>query len=95
MHDMNAKVGSEHDPLKEIVRGHGLRESNERTIRHTWFHHHRHLYTWKSPGDCVRNQIDYITINRRLFRHSIHQVKGHPETDYESDHVPIVATMKV
>ena len=42
----------------------------------TWFlHHQRHLYTWNSPGDCVRNQIDYITINRRFCK-SMHQVKG-------------------
>ena len=30
MGDMNAKVGSEHDSLKEIVGGHGLGERNER-----------------------------------------------------------------
>ena len=29
MGDMNAKVGNEHDPLKEIVGGHGLGERNE------------------------------------------------------------------
>ena len=58
-------------------------------IMNTWFQHHqRHLYTWKSPGDCVRNQIDYITINRR-FLHSIYQVKGYPGADCGSDHVPM------
>ena len=32
----------------------------------TWFQHHkRHLYTWESPGDGVRNQIDYITITKQ------------------------------
>ena len=36
-----------------------------------WFpHHQRHLYTWKSPGDSVRNQIDYITMNKR-FRNAV------------------------
>ena len=61
----------------------------------TWFQHHqRHLYTWKSPGDGVRNQIDYITMNKR-FRNAITQVKGYPGADCGSDHVPIVATMKV
>ena len=30
MGDMNAKVGSEQDPLKQIVGGHGLGERNER-----------------------------------------------------------------
>ena len=61
----------------------------------TWFQHHqRHLYTWKSPGDGVRNQIDYITMNK-MFRNAITQVKGYPGADCGSDHVPIVATMKV
>jgi uncharacterized membrane-anchored protein YhcB (DUF1043 family) len=42
----------------------------------------------------VRNQIDYITINKR-FRNSIHQVKGYPGADCGSDHVLLVATMNV
>ena len=57
-------------------------------------HHQHHLYTWKSPGDGVRNQIDYITMNKR-FHNAITQVKGYPGADCGSDHVPIVATMKV
>ena len=94
--------------VKEIVGGHGLGERNERgdlwvewcttheqVIMNTWSQHHqRHLYTWKSQGDCIQNQIYYITINRR-FRNSIHQVKGYPGADCGSDHVPIVATIKV
>ena len=104
--DMNAKVGSEQDPLKEIAGGHGLGERNEwgdmlvewcatheQVTMNTLFQHHQpHLYTCKSPGDSVRNQIDYITINRR-FRNSIHEVKGYPGYDRGSDHVPIVATL--
>ena len=61
----------------------------------TWFQHHqRYLYTWKSSDDGVRNQIDYITMNKR-FRNAITQVKGYHAADCESDHVQIVATMKV
>ena len=61
----------------------------------TWFQHHqRHLYIWKSLGDGVRNQIDYITMNKR-FCNAITQVKGYPGADCGSDPVPIVATMKV
>ena len=60
----------------------------------TWFQHHqRHVYTWQSPGDGVRNQIDYITMKR--FRNAITQVKGYPGADCGSDHVPKVPTMKV
>ncbi len=108
MGDLNAKVGNEQDPLKEVVGPHGLGERNERgdlwvewcsandqVIMNTWFkHHNRHLYTWKSPGDGVRNQIDYITINRR-FRNSVMQVKGFPGADCGSDHIPIVSTIRV
>ena len=77
MGDMNTKVGGEQDPLHEMVGKHGPGERNDRgdlrvdwcatheqVIMNTWFRHHqRHLYTCKSPGDGVRNQIDYITMN--------------------------------
>ena len=69
--------------------------THDQVIMNTWFQHHkRHLYTWKSPGDGVRNQIDYITINKR-FCNSIIQVKGYPGADGGSDHVPIVATLRM
>ena len=108
MGNLNAKVGGEQDPLQEIVGKHGFGESNDRgdlwidwcatheqVIMNTWFQHHqRHLYTWKSPGDRVRNQIDFITMNKR-FRNAITQVTGYPGAECGSNHVPIVATMKV
>lgn len=35
-------------------------------ISNTFFQHHpRRTYTWISPGDSTRNQIDYIMIDRR------------------------------
>ena len=72
MGDLNAKVGSE--PFESIVGKYDLGEKNDRgerlielcqlnnlTIANTLFQHpYRRLYTWKSPGDIVRNQIDYI-----------------------------------
>ena len=108
MGDLNAKVGTEQDSQKVVVGQHGLGERNERgdlwvdwcttheqVIMNTWFQHEkRHLYTWKCPGDTTRNQIDYITINQR-FRNSILQVKGYPGEDCASDHVPVIATMRV
>ena len=97
MGDLNAKIG----PF-------GLGERNERgermaewcdgsgqVVTNTWFRHHpRYLWTWKSPGDRYRNQIDYITINKR-FRNSITQVRTYPGADCGSDHVPLVATMRL
>ena len=72
-------------------------ESWEQVITNTWFKHHaRHLYTWKSPGDRVRNQIDYVSINKR-FRNSVTQVKTKPGANCGRgcNHVPVVAQMKV
>ena len=59
-------------------------------------HHPRHLYTWKSPGDRARNQIDYITINKR-FRNCITQVKTYPGGDcgVGCDHIPVVANLRM
>lgn len=108
MGDLNAKVGRGAAGLAVGNFGLGVRnergdrfvewcESWEQIIMNTYFRHHpRHLYTWKSPGDRVRNQIDYITINKR-FRNSIKQVKTKPGADCGGgcDHVPVVAEMKV
>ena len=39
-------------------------EQNQLIITNTWFQQPpQKLYTWKSPGDATRNQIDYIMIN--------------------------------
>ena len=108
MGDLNAKVGRGSGGTVVGQFGLGVRnergdrwvewcESWEQVITNTWFNHHaRHLYTWKSPGDRVRNQIDYVSINKR-FRNSITQVKTKPGADCGRgcDHVPVVAQMRV
>ena len=105
---LNAKVGTEQDALWDVIGRYGLGSCNERgdiwvdwcmthdqVIMNTWFQHHkRHIYTWMSPAYGVSNQIDYITINKR-FRNSILQVKGYPGADGSSDHVPIVAKLRM
>ena len=77
MGDLNAKVGRGRG---DVVGPYGLGTRNERgekwidwceenrlMIVNTWFRQHpRRLYTWKSPGDLYRNQIDYITVNKRF-----------------------------
>jgi len=106
MGDMNAKVGNGRH--EDIVGQYGLGEKNTRgqklidwctqhqqVITNTWFRHHpRRLWTWRSPGDRNRNQIDYITINRR-FRNAIHQAKTYPGADCNSDHNLLVATVEI
>ena len=59
----------------------------------TFFEHpNRRLYTWKSPGDVRRNQIDYIMIRHR-FQNSVRQCRTYPGADIESDHNPVIAKM--
>lgn len=58
----------------------------------------RRLYTWKSPADSeeniVRNQIDFILINKR-FRNSLSSVKTYPGADVPSDHNLLLGTLKI
>ncbi|CAK1595298.1 unnamed protein product [Parnassius mnemosyne] len=57
----------------------------------------RRLYTWSSPlhslKKIVRNQIDYILINRR-YRNSLTSVKTYPGADIGTDHNPVVASVR-
>ena len=104
--DLNAKVGKGRVEL--VVGPFGLGERNDRgdkfvewclekaqVVVNTWFRHHkRHLWTWKSPGEVVRNQIDYITINERYWN-AVTQARTFPGADVSSDHVPVVAIIRL
>ncbi|GFR93643.1 craniofacial development protein 2-like [Elysia marginata] len=106
MGDMNAKVGNQ--KLENIVGQHGLGKINDRGVKLTQFcseydlciintffqHPLRRTYTWKSPGDRRRNQIDYIMIKLR-FKNSVKQCKTYPGADIESDHAPVVAKIQI
>jgi len=106
MGDFNAKVGS---MIKSSSAGkYGLGDINERgerlvefcekmdlSIANTLFKQHkRRLYTWKSPGDVTRNQIDYLAINSR-FKNSIVRCKTYPGADIGSDHVPVIMKIEI
>ena len=106
MGDFNAKVGE--GRFEDVVGPYGLGERNFRGERliswcdandlmlaNTWFRKHpRLLWTWKSPGGRYKNQIDYIAINKR-YRNSVLDVRTFPGADCYSDHVPVVASMKI
>lgn len=106
MGDFNAKVGKGRE--EDIVGHFGLGERNERgerlvqfciennlMITNTFFQKpERKLYTWKSPGDWTRNQIDYILIRKR-FRNSVKTCQTYPGADINSDHNPITAKLKI
>ena len=105
MGDMNAKIGK--GKSGSTVGEHGLGKRNERgerlinfcnemnlCIANTFFEHPaRKLYTWKSPGDVHRNQIDFIMIRKR-FRNSLKQCSTYPGADIDSDHNPVIAKLK-
>ena len=77
MGDVNAKIGE--GKYNQIVGPHRLGARNDRgdtmvewcegtelIVTNTWFKQHkRRLYTWASPDEQTRNQIDYILINQR------------------------------
>lgn len=104
--DWNAKIGatSADDHIRNVVGKFGLGVRNERgekllemcierklSIMNTFFQHHpRRMYTWRSPGDRYRNQIDYIMINNR-WKSSICNTKTFPGADCGSDHNLLVA----
>lgn len=104
--DLNAKVGNERRGT--TVGPFGLGDCNDRgekwtdwceekklAVMNTWFKHHpRHLWTWKRAGDTYRNQIDYIAISKR-FRSAVTQTRTFPGADCASDHVPVIANVRV
>ena len=70
-------------------------QSHNLVITNTWFKNHpRRLWTWRSPGDRARNQIDYIMVPHR-FRNSVISSKAFPGADCGSDHVPVISEIRV
>lgn len=108
MGDLNAKIGEGREG--GLVEDFGLGVRNERgdrwlewcvpwrqVILDSWYRQHpRYLWTWRSPRDRFRNQIDYITINNR-FRNAVTRVKTYPGADCGAhcDHVPLIANVKL
>ena len=55
---------------------------------------HRRLWTWEMPGDRAKNQIDYICISHR-YRNGLLSTKTYHGADCGTDHVPVVATLRI
>ena len=105
MGDMNAKIGK--GRVDRYVGEFGLGERNDRGDRllefcvekdlfvaNTHFQQPaRRLYTWKSPGDVHRNQIDYIMVRKR-FSNSVKDCRTYQGADINSDHSLLVSKMK-
>ena len=61
----------------------------------TWFNtHFRHRYTWISPSDRARNQINYYMINER-YRTYISNARPYVGTNANSDHNSVIANIKI
>ena len=106
--DMNAKIGkSVHK--SDNIGPYGLGDRNERgdlledlcvanelvVTNNTFQQHPRRLYTWRSLGDRVRNQIDNILIGRR-WRTTILVTKTRPSADdCGSDYQLLGAKLKI
>ena len=104
--DFNAKVGK--GRTSDVVGDHGLGERNERGdrlvqfcqeqemwIANTHFQKpERRLYTWRSPGDVCRNQIDFMLINKR-FKNCVKDVKTYPGADINSDHNLMIGRLNI
>ena len=105
MGDFNSIVGEGF--TDKVVGPFGLDRRNERgkmlidfckqhdlIMMNMWFKKRKmKLYTWKSPGDRNRYQIDYILVKQR-FRNSIRDVKTLPGADIDSDHNLLVAEVQ-
>lgn len=108
--DFNAKIGStaRDDAVSACVGGYALgtrNDSGERLLQfcmgneyvalNTFFQHHvRRLYTWKSPGDRCRNQIDYVLINAR-WRSTAENSRAYPGADCGSDHHLLITELRI
>ena len=106
--DFNAKVGSNNHGYEQIMGAHGLGTMNNNgemfsdfclennlVLGGTIFPHKEvHKYTWTSPGDRVRNQIDHICISKK-FRRSLLDVRTKRGADCSSDHNLVIAKVQL
>jgi endonuclease/exonuclease/phosphatase family metal-dependent hydrolase len=97
MGDWNNVVGDE--SYGNFVGSHGLGIMNNRgqmlinfcerngmIFSNTWFTEPKgRLYTWKTPGDRIRSQLDYIRWKNR-FRNSVENVQTLHGAHIDSDH---------
>ncbi|GFO06939.1 endonuclease-reverse transcriptase [Plakobranchus ocellatus] len=106
--DTAKRVISGTEKVDDIVGKHGLGirnelgekliewcQTNNIIVGNTWFQQPpRRKWTWKSPGDETRNQIDYMMISKR-YRNALLLAKTYPSADCYSDHVPVVGKFKL
>ena len=100
--DWNAKVGNQETPAVTGKFGLGVEQrliefcqENTLIIVNTLFQQYqRRLYTWTSPDNQHRNQIDYILCSQR-WRSSIQSAKTRLGADCGSEHELLIAKFRL
>src|SRR6476469_9392755 len=70
-------------------------KSQNLVITNTWFEQEkRRRYTWKSPRDLRRYQIDYILVRQR-HKNSVKSSWSYPGADVDSDHNLVAMWLKL
>ena len=105
--DLNAKVGEGKDLDSGVgAFGHGKRNErgdmlstfcqvNDFVITNTLFNHPlRKRYTWVSPLDQSRHQIDYILVNK-FWKNIVIDSKTMPGADANTDHLLVKARVRL
>ena len=106
MGDLNGKVGKNKE--EDIVGPYGLGERNENGqllvefckrhnlfVTNTWFQQKTSAqHTWTSPDGTIKNQIDYVLIDKR-YRNGVKNSKSMPGADCGSDHNPIITRIHI
>jgi len=106
MGDFNGKVGNNKE--EDVIGPFGvgiMNDNGERVVdfckRHnlfitnTWFQQKKSAqHTWISPDGKTKNQIDFVMVDKR-YRNGVLNSKSMPGADCESDHNPVIVTMKI
>jgi len=106
MGDWNAVVGESKEERYVGHYGSGIRNAHGEKlvefcqrwnlyIASTWFCQDKHRrYTWTSPAENGRYQTDYVVAKWR-FWNGISNAKTYPGADINSDHNPVVTTLRI
>ena len=106
MGDFNEKVGNNKEEDTVGPFGLGIRNEKEERIvnfgkkhnlfiTNTWYQQKTAAqHTWISSDKQTKNQIDYVLVDKR-FKNGIQNSKSMPGADCESDHNPVVVTIKI
>jgi exonuclease III len=106
MGDFNGKVGENKE--ENLIGPYGLGSRNDNGDRvvnfcrrhnlfvtNTWYQQKKSArHTWTAPGRDVKNQIDYVLVDNR-FRNGVLNSKAMPGADCESDHNPVITSMRI